>query len=225
MEPMLAAKLFACALLGYAIGNLTPSFLFAKRAGFDARVAGSGNVGAANAYLLAGKGAFAFSAIFDILKAFASYKFAALIVPNMVIAGPIGGVACIFGHMFPAVLKFKGGKGLACTGGVILAWSPLALLVLFCVALVILFTTRYLCFVAPSISVIWPASYIAITGDWASGLIFLIPAIPIIAKHTPNFKRVLDGTEVKIDYLWNKEKELERTNRDEMGIIKDTPKE
>ena len=47
-----------CCVIGYLLGNINPAFLFARRKGYDPRVDGSGNAGASNAFILAGKTAF-----------------------------------------------------------------------------------------------------------------------------------------------------------------------
>lgn len=202
-----------CILLGYLLGNFSPAFLIGKKRGYDARKDGSGNVGASNAFILAGKTAFFVTAILDIMKAFAAYKLCALLFPASDIAGPLGGAACILGHMYPAVLRFHGGKGLACLGGVILAWHWEWFLILLAAAVVIAFATRYICFVAPTISVVFPAIYWWRTGSLAGALILLIPAIAIILKHAENFRHIKDGTELSMAFLWNREAEMKRTGR------------
>lgn len=51
-------EVLLCVLIGYTLGNLNPAYVLAKRKGYDARVDGSGNAGASNAFILAGKTAF-----------------------------------------------------------------------------------------------------------------------------------------------------------------------
>ena len=134
---MVIFKVFTCILLGYLLGNFSPAFLFGKTKGYDIREEGSGNVGATNVFLLVGKYAFFMTAVLDIMKAFASWKICQLLFPDLVTAGPLAGAACIVGHLYPVFLRFKGGKGLASMGGVVLAWSWKWFLMLLAAAIII----------------------------------------------------------------------------------------
>ncbi|MBQ8162518.1 MAG: glycerol-3-phosphate acyltransferase [Clostridia bacterium] len=202
-----------CLLAGYLIGNLNPAYLLGRARGVDVRKDGSGNAGASNAFILVGAKAFVFSAVIDILKAFFAWHLCSAIFPDAQTAGPLGGVGCIIGHMYPVVLRFQGGRGLASLGGVVLAWSWRWFLVLLGLAILIALITRYVCTVAPAISILFPAIYYVQTGLLLCTLILLIPALPIFLKHLTNFRRILNGTEMRISFLWNKEEELKRLGR------------
>ncbi len=199
-----------CCMIGYLIGNFSPSYLFGRRKGYDVREDGSGNAGASNVFILVGAKAFFLTALLDILKAFAAWHLAARLFPSLSFAGPLCGAACTLGHMYPVLLKFRGGKGMACLGGVILAWDWKWFLIFLALAVVIAFAARYICFVAPIVSVLFPICYYWRTGLLLSALILLIPAVPIIWKHRDNFARVRAGTEMRTSFLWNKERELRR---------------
>ncbi len=211
---MRATEILCCITIGYLLGNLNPAFLFAKQKGYDVRVDGSGNAGASNAYILAGKSAFFITAILDILKAYIVCRLCRMLFPSLRTAEQIGGVFCILGHMFPVLLRFRGGKGLASLGGVALSWNWKMFLLLFLIAFCIAFLTNYVCFVAPSMSVVFPAVYFWRTRHLPGALILLLPVIPIILKHIDNFRRIRKGTEARwLSYLSNKDAELERINR------------
>lgn len=210
---MLLLKVSACILFGYLLGNFSPAYLFGKTKGYDIRKEGSGNVGATNVFLLVGKHAFFMTAILDILKAFASWKLCQLLFPDLVTAGPLAGSACIIGHLYPVFLRFKGGKGLASMGGVVLAWSWKWFLMLLAAAVIIAFTTRYVCLVAPTMSLVFPACFYWQTHLLMSTAILLVPAIPIFYKHWENFVRIREGTEMRTSFLWNKEAELKRIGK------------
>ena len=207
---MKIANALLCCVIGYALGNLNPAYLLGKRKGYDVRKDGSGNAGASNALILAGKAAFFVTASVDILKAFLACRLCRALFPDLLIAEQLGGTFCILGHMFPAVLHFRGGKGLACLGGVILSWHWKAFLFLLLLAALIAFLTQYICFVAPTISVIFPGLYYYKTSLLYCALVLLIPAAPIILKHVTNFRRIAEGTELRMRYLWDKDGELER---------------
>ena len=210
---MTAVAIVVCCVIGYALGNFSSAYLIGKRRGFDVREEGSGNVGATNALILGGKNAFFATALLDILKAFAAYRLCQLLYPALDIAGPLGGACCILGHIYPVLLGFRGGKGLASLGGVILAWSWKWFIILLALAAIIAFSTRYVCFVAPSISIIFPACHYWQTGLLTASLILLLPAVPIVQKHWINFRRIREGTELRMSFIWNKEAELMRTGR------------
>ena len=207
---MIILKGLACILIGYLLGNFSPAFLFGKTKGYDIREEGSGNVGETNVFILVGRHAFFITAVLDILKSCVSWKLCRLLFPDMAVAGPLAGVACIFGHLYPVFLQFKGGKGLAALGGVILAWRWEWFFILLAAAVFIAFATRYVCLVAPTMSLVFPACFYWQTGLAASTLILLVPAVPIFLKHRDNFAHIRDGTEMRTSFIWNKEAELKR---------------
>ena len=132
--------------------------------------------------------------------------------------GPLGGTAAILGHIFPVTLHFHGGKGLACIGGVVLAYSPRTLLFLLGVALLIGVLTRYVAVVTVSMSVIWPLYYGLVTSLWLGAAILAVPALPIFCKHVENFRRMRSGEELRLSFPWNRDAELARVGReDEIG--------
>ncbi len=84
--------------------------------------------------------------------------------------------------IFPIWMDFRGGKGLAC------------------------------CAVAMSGAVIFPVLYAIRGGEQAGILALLIVAVVMLYKHIENIQRILQGKEVRVSYLWNREKEMERLN-------------
>ena len=210
----MAIQIILCILIGYVLGNISPSFFLAWRKGYDARVDGSGNAGASNAYILAGKSAFFITAILDILKAFIACRVCRGLFETLPVAEQIGGVACILGHMYPAALRFKGGKGLASLGGVILSWNWKTFLILLALAAVIAFVTNYVCFVAPTMAALFPALFYWRTQDLPAALILLIPFLPILLKHMENFRRIREGKEVRMRFMWDRAGELKRIGRE-----------
>ena len=203
-------QLFGCLLLGYLLGSVSPAFLIGKIKGYDLRKSGSGNPGASNTVILVGKLAGALVAVLDILKAACAWWLCAALFPQLRLAGIVGGVGAILGHMFSFWLHFHGGKGLACMGGVILAYDPKSLLILLVVAIAIGVITRYVCIATVSMSVIWPVYYGLNTAFWLGAGVLLVPALPILLKHLENFRRIRSGEELRLSFLWNKKKELQR---------------
>ncbi len=203
-------ELLVCLVIGYLIGALSPSYFIGMLSGFDIRKKGSGNAGASNVIILKGKAVGAFCAILDIAKACFALWLTRKLFPNFAYAFPITGTACILGHIFPFYMKFRGGKGLACLGGVILMTDARLFLLMLSIELVVVLIVNYLCVVPMSASVAYALIYGAMTKDVLAVCIFMIAAGVICWKHIENLKRIKNGTEVHFSYLWNKEKEIAR---------------
>ncbi len=200
----------ACLLLGYLLGSLSPSFLAGKLRGYDVRESGSGNAGASNTVILAGRFAGLIVALLDILKAACAWWLCAALFPGLRLSGILGGVGAILGHMFPLWLRFRGGKGLACLGGVILAYDWRTLLLMLALAIAIGVVTNYVAVATVSMSVIWPVYYGLRTAFWLGAGVLLVPAVPIFLRHLVNFRRMRKGEELRLRYLWRKDEELQR---------------
>ncbi len=203
-------QVLCCILLGYLLGSLSPSFLIGKLRGYDVRKSGSGNAGASNTIILVGKLAGFIVALLDILKAACSWWLCAAMFPQLRLAGYVAGVSAILGHMFPVWLRFQGGKGLACLGGVVIACDWRSVLLLLAIALGIALVTRYVAIATVSMSLIWPVYHGLTTGFWLGAAVLLIPALPIFLRHVPNFRRIRRGEELRMSFLWDKQSELDR---------------
>lgn len=210
MEREIIIQILLCLAIGYFFGCINPAFIVGKKKGYDVRKSGSGNAGASNTLIMAGKLAGLSVALLDIIKAAASWQICQALFPELELAGVLGGVACILGHMYPVFLRFKGGKGLACLGGVILAYDPKGMLLMLIVALAIGAISNYVCVVTVAMSVIFPMYYGCDSGFWLGAWVLLIPSVPIFIKHIANFRRIGTGQELHLSYLWNKDGELHR---------------
>ena len=202
--------IFLCAVIGYLIGGINPAYLIAKYKGFDIRKRGSGNAGASNAVITMGKKVGVISAVLDIVKAYLAVFFAELLVPSIPLAKVVAGISCIIGHIFPIFMRFRGGKGLASLGGVILAFHPLVFLILLTVELVIVLIVDYICIVPITASVAFPIIYMSMTKDKIGAILYGLLAIVIFYKHIENLKRIRSGTEAHFSFLWRRKKEIER---------------
>ena len=203
-------QVLACLLIGYVLGSISPSFVIGKLRGYDVRRSGSGNAGASNTVILVGKAAGFVVALLDILKAAAAWWLCAALFPELRLAGILGGVAAILGHMFPVWLHFRGGRGLACLGGVILAYDWRTMLMMLVVAILIAVVTNYVAVSTVSMSLIWPVYYGLRTAFWLGAGVLLIPAVPILIKHLANFRRIRKGEELRLSFLWKRQAELDR---------------
>jgi len=112
--------------------------------------------------------------------------------------GILGGIACILGHNFPIWLKFKGGKGVATSLGVVIGLVPLAAVISFAIWAAVLFTSRYisLASIVAAIAVPVIVAFTAAPADKTPLLVFTILAASLIVlRHRANIQRLLNGTE------------------------------
>lgn len=199
-----------CALLGYFVGTVNPAYLLGKIKGFDIRKKGSGNAGASNALILFGKVIGVVCAFLDIAKAYFAILLTTTLFPDFSFAFTVTGVACILGHIFPFYMHFKGGKGLACLGGMILYFDYRVFLIMLVLAVVLALVTDYICFVPISASAAFPFVYWGFTKHFAGALILAISAVVIFLRHLENLKRIRKGTEMHLSYIWKPEQEMSR---------------
>ncbi|MGL4745855.1 MAG: glycerol-3-phosphate acyltransferase [Dermatophilaceae bacterium] len=125
--------------LGFVLGSVNPATLLARALGRDLRTSGSGNPGAANAGRVLGRRFGVLVLALDVLKAY---------LPTVVVLGMTGtdpalvtGFAVVLGHIYSPLLRGRGGKGVACGLGAILAvqpWLGLVAVALFLIATAVL---------------------------------------------------------------------------------------
>src|SRR3954465_5153655 len=188
-------------LLGYAIGSVPFAFLVARRAGIDVRVAGSGNVGAANVLRTSGTPLGVTVMALDISKGVASVL-AAYAAAGTASTMAAAGAAAVVGHIYPLWLRFERGKGVGGAGrgarGVFAVRAPLATIVAAAVFFSTVLITRIISMgsMAATVSLPWIA--------WLSGAptSVLIAAIGIAAlilfRHRANMRRIAHGTERRV---------------------------
>lgn len=109
--------------MGYVIGCINPAAWISKKKNVDLTKEGTGNLGATNTAIVLGKAAGIFVMLFDIFKSFFCFKLAKYLFPQKMIAGILASIGTILGHCFPVTMHFRGGKGLAAFGGLILAYK------------------------------------------------------------------------------------------------------
>ena len=205
-------KYVLCMLIGYLIGAINPSYSIAKLRGFDIRERGSGNAGASNALILFGKLLGVGCALFDIAKAAIAIWLCAKLFPELPYCFAVTGTSCILGHVFPFYMRFRGGKGLACLGGMILAFDWRVFLIMLAAEIIVAIVTDYICFVPLTASAVFPIVYGIMRQDARGALIIALILPLMIYKHKENLKRIKQKTEMPFSFLWKKEKALEKTN-------------
>ncbi len=206
-------QIIFCTVIGYLIGNINTAYIISRLKGFDIRDKGSGNAGASNVTMVMGKKAGFLTAVLDISKAVIASEIGAHLFPKITFGRILAGSACIMGHIFPFIMRFHGGKGLACLAGMILSFDPGLFSLLLLVEIVLALSLDYICVVPITGSVIFTVIYALTTGDPNGTFILAIISVVILEKHIINLKRIQDGTEAHISFLWNKDQELDRINK------------
>ena len=211
-------KIILAIALGYFVGCINPTYIMGRMHGIDVRKSGSGNAGASNGLILMGKWVGIVSALFDIFKAATVMWLAPVIFGDILCIAEVTGVACVMGHIFPIFMKFKGGKGLACLGGVLLAIDWRLLLILLAIEIAVVLIVDYICIVPITASLALPILY-GVFGNLGLGWlrraeggfvgvwIFAALAVVIVLKHLQNIYRVATHTEMPFSFLWSKDKE------------------
>jgi len=187
-------------LFSYLLGAIPFGLLFTKLfSNIDVRTVGSGNIGATNVLRAAGKKAAILTLLADILKGFLPVLIVHLLINNDVTT-VLTGAAAILGHNFPVYLRFKGGKGVATSLGVVLAISPWIGLVSLLAWGVAAFLWKYsslsalVAFACYPLLTFFTAKPDSKPQEALSIFIFGM----IYYRHRENIKRLIAGTEPKI---------------------------
>jgi acyl phosphate:glycerol-3-phosphate acyltransferase len=192
-------------LAAYLIGSFPTSFLMAKFfKKIDIRQHGSGNVGATNVYRVVGKLPGVVVLLIDILKGVACVTILPLLLRRHVHAVDpetlkiLLGTAAIAGHVWTVFLKFKGGKGVATTAGVVACLAPKVFLLC-----LVVWVVSFIIFHIVSISSILSAVSLPIAslilGKPTSFLLFAVTlAIVGSYKHKANIRRLIRGEEKRL---------------------------
>ena len=202
------------AIMAYLIGSVNFSIIISKKmAGFDVREKGSGNAGTTNVLRTVGKKAAALTLLCDILKGIVPVLLAILIgtVANKLNANirvdylaQVAGIATVIGHTFPIFFKFKGGKGVASSLGLILIINWQIGLICLVFALLVMAVTRMVSLGSITAAILFAililfgvsSQFYIVAGNY---IVFgIVLAAVVIFNHRSNIKRILEGTENKL---------------------------
>ena len=198
---------FILLLLAYLIGSI-PSGLWVGKLFYntDIREHGSGNLGGTNTFRTLGKKAGLVVTIMDILKGTAATLLGALPFFESANVHPlILGIIAVVGHMFPIFAKFKGGKAVGTSGGILLGynWPIFVLLVVgFFIILKLTKMVSLTSMILSIIAVLYAIIYhYTVDHDLPLIGIVLLLAIFIFYRHRTNIKRIKEGTEPKVKWI------------------------
>lgn len=202
-------------IISYCLGSISFSVIFSKKmAGFDVREKGSGNAGSTNVLRTVGKKAAALTLICDILKGIVAvllaYAFSHIVEDaNGALMVQIAGIMVVIGHTFPVFFKFKGGKGVATSLGIIMLINYQIGLICLIFALLVMFLTKTVSIGSIMAAILFPVLTLLLHENYlieGNYIIFgILLALIVIYNHRSNIKRIMNGEENK---LGKKEPEL-----------------
>ena len=194
----MTANTYIALIVGYLLGSVPFAYLLARRhRGIDLRVAGSGNVGAANLLRTTTKKIGVSAMALDVSKGIASVLVARQIDPGT--TGPaVAGIAAVLGHIYPVWLGLRGGKGVATTCGVFSILAPQATAISTLVFFVLVWRTRYISLGSVAGSVMLaPLAYLYGAPEVTVIAAIIVAAI-VVHRHRSNLRRVFAGIERRL---------------------------
>ena len=204
--------------LAFILGSIPCGVIIAKAKGVDLKKIGSGNIGATNVLRSLGKGAALLTLLGDMLKGTAAVAIARAFVsdpwfyasgggagilqsitsnPQAAIEG-LAGLSAILGHNFSLFLRFRGGKGVATSLGVLVIYSPQVAILTLIIWLVAALITKYSSLGAIVSFGLLPVNVFLFDPVGIKVLISALITLLILAKHIGNIERLIKGAERKI---------------------------
>lgn len=208
----------ACLVIGYALGCIQTAYIAGKiTARIDIREHGSGNAGTTNVIRVLGRSTGVIVFLCDVIKAIAAYVVASLIFDGggsfirfsgvaQVLPGLYAGLGVVLGHNFPFFLKFKGGKGIACTLGLLLVFDWRLALIIYAAGFIVIVLSRFVSLGSLVMTLLIPVMFWLYGYNAETVVIGAILAAMAWYLHRSNIGRLLSGTERKFTLAKNKEK-------------------
>ena len=203
-----------CALVGgYLLGSFNASIIFGKLfKGVDIRSQGSKNAGMTNSLRVFGKKAAVFVFLFDLLKSVVAVLVVGFIGEKLFLERPeialysqyLAGLGSVLGHNFPLYFKFRGGKGILASWGVIMILDYRIALVLLTVFVLVVAATRYVSLASITSAIIYPLFVIAfnVGGPQPATSYYIVLSLVVsvlaVYRHKANIARLRSGTESKL---------------------------
>ncbi|WP_117169557.1 glycerol-3-phosphate 1-O-acyltransferase PlsY [Paraliobacillus sediminis] len=187
-------------LLAYLIGSV-PFGLLVGKIGYktDIREHGSGNLGGTNTFRVLGKKAGIIVTLGDIFKGTLAtllpFIFSLTEINPLII-----GVFAVIGHMYPVFARFKGGKAVATSGGMLLGLSPILFGIILLSFIITLYLSKYVSLSSMITGIIAIIASVFIQ-DYGLVIVTGILTLFIFYRHRSNIKRILNKTEPKISWM------------------------
>ena len=212
------------AILSYLLGSLNFGVILSnKLKKDDVRNHGSGNAGTTNMLRSYGKGIALLTIIGDMLKVFVAIYISIAIFSylpvtlNEIDSGffntidlnmflkSFSGFFCVLGHIFPCYFKFKGGKGVATSGGMVFAIDWRIALILLAIFIVIVLLTKYVSLGSIIMAILYPVFIFIFHKSIILTLIAAVFTIIVVTAHRENVVKLIKHKESKIDFKSKKE--------------------
>jgi glycerol-3-phosphate acyltransferase PlsY len=207
-----------CLAIGYLIGCLQTSYIAGKLNGrIDIREHGSGNAGTTNAIRVLGFKAGAIVFLCDVLKGSVAYIICSLAFSGggsflsgdvglfpfggaSALPGLYGGIGAILGHNFPFYMRFKGGKGVAATIGLLLCFDWRVSLTAYAVIVIAAAASRYISLASLITAALIPVLTLYCGYGRETIILMVILCIMTYVQHRANIKRLIQGSENKFSF-------------------------
>ena len=210
-------------VIGYAFGLFQTGYIYGKCHGIDIRKEGSGNAGTTNSLRVLGVKAGIITYLGDLLKTVFAVLLVWLLLKEQYPQGVkvlelLAGFGVVLGHNFPFYLNFKGGKGIACTSGVIVSVCPPTVPICLILFVAVVAITRYVSLGSILVVLVFLIQVIVLgenqiflhLGGNLKLEFYLVTACfaaMAIWRHRANVKRLCNGTENKISFSKSKKQE------------------
>ncbi|MFD2212683.1 glycerol-3-phosphate 1-O-acyltransferase PlsY [Metabacillus endolithicus] len=187
-------------ILAYLLGSIPSGLIVGKLGyGIDIREHGSGNLGGTNTFRTLGIKAGIIVTSADILKGTLATALPDLF--NIHGLHPLlVGVVAVIGHTYPIFAKFKGGKAVATSGGVLLCYVPLMFITMLAFFFIVLYISKYVS-LSSMLAGVYGIVYSIFTKDIPLIIVITLLTIFVVYRHRANIKRILNKTEPKVKWL------------------------
>lgn len=194
---------FIFIIIAYLLGSI-PSALIVGKVGYniDVREHGSGNLGATNTFRVLGTKAGIIVTLSDILKGTIAtlIPLVASFIFDVDVSRLIIGLFAVLGHTYPIFAKFKGGKAVATSAGIILGVHPLLFITIIVTFLLTLYLSKYVSLASMLTGII--ASIVTLfLKDTLLFIIVFTLTLFVLYRHKDNIKRIKNKTEPKIKWM------------------------
>jgi acyl phosphate:glycerol-3-phosphate acyltransferase len=195
-------------ILAYLLGSIPTAVWLGKSLyNLDVREHGSKNAGATNTFRVLGNKAGTIVLLIDVIKGVLAVTIPLFFIQSkedhLTLVQLMTGVLVIIGHIFPLFAQFKGGKGVATSLGIIIGIYPLAALISFVLFLIVFLSSRFVSLGAIIASFFFPFIVLMVLKSDSIYLnaFSIILSLTVILTHRKNIKRLLNGTENKMNPL------------------------
>ena len=196
---MTVLKWILVLVVSYLLGCIQTGVIISGAQHVDIRAHGSKSTGTTNVFRVLGAKASLVTFVGDVLKGALACLLGLWLLGNT--GASLAGIAVVLGHMYPVFYKFKGGKGVATSLGTSLVLNPLLGLILLAVSAVGIAITHVVSiFSIVSLVAFGLINPFLCKGDVAEIIYSIVLALLVVWAHRTNIKRLLSGTENKLDF-------------------------